>query len=76
MLEVELGGIVHLSDITLPDGVTSTALDLGEDHDLAVASVIAPRGTKEAEAEDVDAGDAASDGDADAAEDAGDGGED
>ena len=51
MLEVELGDIVHLSDIALPDGVTSTALELGEDHDLAVASVIAPRGTKEADGE-------------------------
>ena len=65
MLEVELGQIVHLSDITLPEGVTSTALELGEDHDLAIASVIAPRGAKEAEAED----DAADDGDADAGSD-------
>ena len=39
MLEVELGQIVHLTDITLPEGVTSTALEVGEDHDLAIASV-------------------------------------
>jgi large subunit ribosomal protein L25 len=44
MLEVETGQIVHLSDVTLPTGVTSVALALGEDHDLAVASVIAPKG--------------------------------
>jgi large subunit ribosomal protein L25 len=44
MLTVETGQIVHLSDITLPAGVTSVALALGEDHDLAVASVIAPKG--------------------------------
>ena len=80
MLEVELGDIVHLSDIALPDGVTSTALELGDDHDLAIASVIAPRGTKEAddEAADTDGDEAGSDGDTDApaADDAGDGSED
>ena len=43
MLEVETGQIVHLSDVTLPANVTSIALALGEDHDLAVASVIAPK---------------------------------
>ncbi|MEM1112003.1 MAG: 50S ribosomal protein L25/general stress protein Ctc [Pseudomonadota bacterium] len=44
MQEVEIGQIIHLSDITLPEGVTSVALALGEDHDLAVASIIAPKG--------------------------------
>jgi large subunit ribosomal protein L25 len=43
MLEIETGQIVHLSDVTLPANVTSMALALGEDHDLAVASVIAPK---------------------------------
>jgi large subunit ribosomal protein L25 len=43
MLEVVIGHIVHLSDISLPAGVTSVALALGEDHDLAIASVIAPK---------------------------------
>lgn len=51
MLNVEIGQIVHLSDIALPKGVTAVALALGEDHDLAIASVIAPRGEKEAAAE-------------------------
>ena len=64
MLEVALGQIVHLSDITLAEGVTSTALALGEDHDLAIASVIAPRGIK---AE----GEGAEDGAAGAAQDTG-----
>lgn len=49
MLEVEVGQIIHLSDVTLPEGVTSVALALGEDHDLAIASIIAPRGGSEAE---------------------------
>lgn len=51
MLNVDLGDIVHLSDLTLPEGVVSTALALGEDHDLAIASIIAPRGSKAAEGE-------------------------
>ena len=44
MAEIETGQIVHLSDVTLPEGVTSVALALGEDHDLAIASIIAPKG--------------------------------
>jgi large subunit ribosomal protein L25 len=48
MLEVETGQIIHLSDVTLPAGVTSVALALGEDHDLAIASVIAPKGGEDA----------------------------
>ena len=48
MLTVETGQIIHLSDVVLPAGVTSVALALGEDHDLAIASVIAPKGGDEA----------------------------
>ena len=65
MLEVKIGEIIHLSDIALPAGVVSVAMALGEDHDLAVASIIAPRGSSEeeedeaaAEAADEDAADA------------------
>lgn len=47
MLEVKTGEIIHLSDVTLPKGVTSVALALGEDHDLAIASVSAPKGVEE-----------------------------
>ena len=49
MIELETGQIVHLSDVTLPEGVTSVALALGESHDLAIASVLAPKGNDEAE---------------------------
>ena len=52
MLNVDLGDIVHLSDLVLPEGVISTALALGDDHDLAIASIIAPRGSKNADDED------------------------
>ena len=44
MAEVESGQIVHLSQVILPKGVTSVALALGEDHDLAIASINAPKG--------------------------------
>jgi len=65
MLEVETGQIVHLSDVTLPANVTSIALALGEDHDLAVASVIAPKGHDEELDEAVEeAGDEESEGEA------------
>ena len=78
MLEVELGDIVHLSDITLPEGAIATALELGDDHDLAVASVIAPRGIKgdDEEGAGEEADGAAESSDEDAAGDAGEGNED
>ncbi|MCR9186326.1 MAG: 50S ribosomal protein L25/general stress protein Ctc [Halieaceae bacterium] len=49
MAEVKTGDIIHLSDIALPAGVTSVALSLGEDHDLAIASVVPPKGGSDAE---------------------------
>ena len=49
MTNVDVGDIVHISDIALPAGVVSTALALGEDHDLAIAAVIATRGGKSAD---------------------------
>ena len=85
MLEVEMGQIVHLSDITLPEGVTSTALEQGEEYDLTIASVVAPRAAKEEEDVEADGetdGEAEGDGDsgdgaeAASSDDAGDGGED
>ena len=63
MLEVHTGQILHLSDIALPAGVTSVALSLGEDHDLAVASVIAPKGGGEDEEVAVAAEEPADEGD-------------
>ncbi len=55
MLKVEIGQIIHLSDVTLPEGVASVALALGEDHDLAIASIIAPKGGSDAEEEEAEA---------------------
>lgn len=46
---LEVGQILHLSDIQLPDGVSIPELKLGKEHDLAI--VIAKHG-KEEEAEE------------------------
>ena len=54
MLDVQVGDIIHLSDLKLPAGVTSTALALGDDRDMGVASVLAPRGAKAASGDDDD----------------------
>lgn len=65
MLEANLGDIIHLSDLKLPEGVESVALSHGADHDLPVASIAAPKGgdLDEEEAAE-DAGDDASGDDA------------
>ena len=76
MVAVETGQIVHLSDIALPAGVTSVALALGEDHDLAVASVLAPKGGDEEEAAEAAAAEGAGGDEAGAAAETGDDSED
>lgn len=45
MTDVEVGQIVHLSDLKLPnDGIELVQLALGADHDLPVVAVNAPKG--------------------------------
>ncbi len=39
---VEMGGVVHLSDLTLPEGVRLAAFEQGEDNDLSVANIVPP----------------------------------
>ena len=65
MIDVEVGQTVHLSDVTLPEGVTSVALTHGDDSDLSVAQVVAPRGSGDDDADAASEGgdDAAADGD-------------
>lgn len=58
MAAVEVGSSVHLSDIALPKGVESVALSHGADHDIAVATVVAPKGSKDDEASEAAEGDA------------------
>ncbi len=57
MADVEVGGSVHISDVKLPEGVTSIALSHGEDHDLSVAAVHVKKGGSD-EVEDEAAGEA------------------
>jgi len=66
MQAVETGQVVHLSDVTLPEGVESVALSHGAEHDLAIANVaIAKGGSDEDEDEAAPAADAdAAEGDA------------
>lgn len=49
LAKLELGQIIHISDVTLPKAVESVALSHGADHDLPVASIIKPRGAVEEE---------------------------
>jgi len=46
MLAVNVGEIIHISDLKLPKGVESVQLLHGADHDLAVASVFMPKAEK------------------------------
>jgi large subunit ribosomal protein L25 len=52
--DMEVGQTLHLSDVKLPEGVTSDELTKGEDHDQAVVTANAPKGKAEDdEAEEV-----------------------
>mgnify|MGYP006155424847 CR=1 FL=1 len=56
-IEVDLGGaevgtILHISDLKLPAGVVSADLQKGADHNLAVATVVKPKGAAESEGEE------------------------
>ncbi|NMP16402.1 MULTISPECIES: 50S ribosomal protein L25/general stress protein Ctc [unclassified Thalassotalea] len=62
---MEVGQTLHLSDITLPKGVTSVELAKGEDHDQAVVSANAP---KAASSDSEEADEAAAEGGEEAAE--------
>ncbi|GAW96073.1 MULTISPECIES: 50S ribosomal protein L25/general stress protein Ctc [Colwellia] len=46
LTNLALGQTFHLSDLTLPAGVTSDELAKGEEHDLAVVSAKAPKSAK------------------------------
>ena len=44
LLDVDVGQILHISDLKLPKGVESVALNHGADHDLPVVSVNKAKG--------------------------------
>lgn len=46
LLDLKLGESLHLSSIKLPEGVVSTELAQGEDHDQPIVSIISPKAEK------------------------------
>lgn len=52
MANLELGAVVHLSDLNLPKGVSLTELNKGESHNVPVVSVAKPAGVDLAEDDD------------------------
>ncbi|MFT7688731.1 MAG: large subunit ribosomal protein L25 [Candidatus Azotimanducaceae bacterium] len=55
VLEMVLGTTLHMSELTMPSGVTIPELAHGEDHDQVVVSVTTTRATKEDDDEDSEA---------------------
>ncbi|MEH6356459.1 MAG: 50S ribosomal protein L25/general stress protein Ctc [Marinobacter sp.] len=49
---IEMDGIVHMSDLKLPEGVRIPALQHGAEHDQAVLTINKPKGVKSDTAED------------------------
>lgn len=47
LIDAKLGDVLHISDIKLPKGVESIALNHGADHDLPIANVTKPKGSDE-----------------------------
>ncbi|GAB1264006.1 50S ribosomal protein L25/general stress protein Ctc [Aurantivibrio infirmus] len=47
MAAVEIGQIIHISDLTMPKGVESVELSHGPDHDLPVVTVNKPKAVSE-----------------------------
>ncbi len=47
-----IGDTIHISDLTLSEGVESVALTQGTEHDSAIVNVISPRGGIQEEAEE------------------------
>ena len=58
---VEIGQILHISDIVLPEGVESVALSHGESHDLPIFTINKPKAVVEEETDVADEAPAAED---------------
>ncbi len=43
LADLKLGDSLHLSSIKLPEGVISTQLSYGEDHDQPIVSIVSPK---------------------------------
>ncbi|MRX27494.1 50S ribosomal protein L25/general stress protein Ctc [Kangiella sp. HZ709] len=42
MGSIEMGGVVHLSDLTMPEGVRLAAFEQNQDNDASVANIVPP----------------------------------
>lgn len=72
LIELALGQTLHLSDVKLPEGVTSTDLAHGdEDHDRAIVAVHMTRAAKEEDDSDEGEGDTPEGDSAEASEEGG-----
>jgi len=47
LTDLEMGDSLHLSDIKMPEGVVSTELAQGEDHDQAIVTIVAPKAAQD-----------------------------
>ena len=45
--DLKVGEALHLSDLKMPEGVRSTELEQGEDHDHAIVSIFVPKSASE-----------------------------
>jgi len=54
--ELEIDHSFHLSDVKLPEGASIPALQHGDDHNLPVATIHVPRGSKESDEEEAATG--------------------
>jgi len=61
MGEVEMDGILHLSDIKLPKGVEIVELTHGDDHDQAIVTIHKARAAVSSDADEVEAPEASDD---------------
>lgn len=55
VLDLELGAVLHLSDLKLPKGISLTELNKGETHDVPVVSIVKPAGADLADEDDAEA---------------------
>ena len=51
LADLDVGESLHLSNVKLPEGVVSTQLSYGEDHDQPIVSIVTPKAASTAEEE-------------------------
>lgn len=54
LIDMEVGQVLHISDIKMPKGVESVALSHGADHDLPIVSINKPKGAAGGDGEEAE----------------------